>query len=382
MLLPARAVVDLEAGGLSGRGKSGEPAVGRDTRRDAAIARDRLGVRRGRRLVVLVVTVAIGAAACVSPPVVLPGQGEPGAAGPCGTRTTHLQNPVDSRHDLVVVEPTGGGSPWTGGQCGDDERPGIFVAHGYTGNFVEGYQAMVDHLVSNGFVVVFPGYTIEFDPPHQYEVVDSGFVLGAETSGRIDLDRIGVIGHSFGGGMAQWLIQQAARRGWGSEATWVVNFAPWYALEVGTAQIGLPAHTQYTMVSYEWDYFVDTRIAIEIYRSLSIPESQRRHVMVFSDTAAEPQLNADHLGPVSVELVKGLGTVSTDHFDHWVTFRTIDATAGCSLAEKWCGHDFANTGTRVGGKPVKRAEVRHDQPDVGPPALQECTFFINPRPCP
>ena len=56
---------------------------------------------------------------------------------------------------------------------------------------------MVDHLVGQGFVVVFPGYPVEFDPAHQYEVVDSGFVLGARAGGRIDLDRIGVVGHSL-----------------------------------------------------------------------------------------------------------------------------------------------------------------------------------------
>jgi hypothetical protein len=296
---------------------------------------------------------------------------------------TTLVNAVDWRHPLVVAEPTGEGEPWTGGTCEDDQRPGAFVAHGYTGNFVEGYQGMVEHLVSNGFVVVFPGYTIEFDPPHQYDVVDSGFVQGAEHSGRIDLDRIGVIGHSFGGGMAQGLVQRAEERGWGTKATWVVDFAPWYALQVGTGEIELPEHTRYTMVSYEWDYFVDARIAIEIYRSLSIPQAQRRHVMVLSDHHGQPHLEADHLGPVSVELVDGLGTISSDHFDRWVTYRSLDATAGCSLLGRWCDHDFSDTGTRADGTPVKRAIVTHDQRDRGPMALQECGFpIINPRPCP
>jgi acetyl esterase/lipase len=296
---------------------------------------------------------------------------------------TSLVNAVDGRHPLVVAEPTGEGTPWTGGSCDDDVRPGAFVAHGYVGNFIEGYQGMVEHLVSNGFVVVFPGYTVEFDPPHQYDVVNSGFVQGAEHSGRIDLDRIGIIGHSFGGGMAQWLVQQAEARGWGSEAMWVVNFAPWYSLQVGTGEIELPEHTQYTMVSYEHDYFVDARIAIEIYDSLSIPESQRRHVMLLSDYSGKPALEADHLGPVSVEIVGGVGTISTDHFDRWVNYRSIDATAGCSLLGEWCDHDFSDTGARADGVPVKKAIVSHDQHDRGPVALQECTFaLVNPRPCP
>ncbi len=297
-------------------------------------------------------------------------------------RSTTLVNEVDHRHPLVLAEPTGSADAPLGGRCDDAARPVVLIAHGYLGNFVEGYQGLVEHLTSRGHVVVFPGYTAEFDPDHQYSVVLEGFLQASGTTSRIDRERLGVIGHSFGGGMLPWLTQQLDERGWGGEAFWAVDFAPWFALRVGTGAIELPGHMHFTMVNYEDDYFVDARIGIETYASLRIPQEQRRHVMVYSDRTQSPPIEADHLGPVSVELVEGLGTISTDHLDRWVTYRVVDSTSGCSIAGTHCETDLGDVGTWPDGTPVKRAVVRHDQPDVGPPALQECEFFLNPRPCP
>jgi hypothetical protein len=328
------------------------------------------------------------AAACATPPVSPPSAGEPGAAGPCGVTQRSMVNTRDWRHALVLAEPTGDGEPWTGGRCDDDDRPVALIAHGYLGNFVDGYQGLVDHLVGAGFVVAFPGYTIEFDPAHQYRVVDDGFVQAVAASGRADTSRVGVIGHSFGGGMSPWLVQRAAARGWGADAFWLVDMAPHYSWFVGTGPIAVPDDLRVTVVSYDEDLFVDTRIATETFRALDVPAAQKRHVLLRSDRSGSPARIADHLGPVSVELVDGLGTISTDHFDHWATYRIVDATAGCTLGGAgwaWCGTDLSDVGTWPDGRPVRPAVVGTPGlpvADVGPPALQECEFFLNPRPCP
>lgn len=327
--------------------------------------------------------VVLLSAACGPPPP--PGQlpdGVPGGDGPCGITRTELWNPIDGRYPVVLFEPSGEGRPVTGGTCSDAARPGAFVAHGYLGTAPEAYQGMIDHLVRSGFVVVFPGYTPEFDPPHQYQVVDTGFVLGERASGRVDLSRIGVIGHSFGGGMAPWLLQQAVARGWGSAALWSVIMAPWFALQVGTGPIELPARTRVTVVNYDEDVVVDARIGIELLRSLTLDRSHTAHIEVHTDRSVDPPLFADHLGPVSLEALPFLGDISTDRGDRWSTWRTIDSVAGCALDGRWCDTDLSDMGTWPDGHPVARADVSDDPVDVGPPAFQECDFPLNPRPCP
>ena len=346
-----------------------------------------LRTRPAATLAVLARLVLLGlvVGACVSPPAAPIAAGEPGAAGPCGFERTDLVNTADWRHPVFVLEPTGAGRPYTGGSCDDDERPVVLLAHGYLGNIYEGYEGLLRHLVSNGYVVVFPGYTSAYDPEHQYAVVDNGFRQGVGFSDRVDNSRTGFVGHSFGGGMLYWLIQRSEARGWGSEAVWAVNFAPYFALQnPGEGTIDLPDHIRFTMVSYDNDVFVDTQIAIEQFAALDTPDEAAQHVAVFSDRSRSPAIEADHIGPVTVEVLPGLGTINTDHYDHWVAFRSIDATGRCALDGTWCDTDLGYTGTWPDGTPVRRAVVRDDQPDFGPmPALVECELaLLNPRPCP
>ena len=348
----------------------------------------RFGQRRSRAAAVLMasVVVALVVAGCSSPPPKgsLP-TGTPGADGPCGVHRQDLWNPLDGRHADVLFEPTGGGTPWTGGVCSDDSRPVVLIAHGYLGTAPEAYQGLVDHLVGAGFVVVFPGYPVEYDPQHQYRVVDSGFVLGVAASGRVDTSRVGVVGHSFGGGMTPWLVEQAHARGWGSDAVWAVLMAPHFALEVGTGAIELPQQTRLAVVNYDEDVVVDARIGIDIYRSAALDPAQKLHVMVHTDRTVDPPLFADHFGPLSFELPIPLSNLSTDRADRWSAWRTVDSTAGCAIDGRWCDTDLADMGSWPDGRAVVRADVSTGavQPvDVGPPALQECEFPLNPRPCP
>jgi hypothetical protein len=295
--------------------------------------------------------------------------------------TRSLVNPVDSRHELSVVEPTGSGSPWTGGTCGGAGHPVVLVAHGYSASAVGAYQGMVDHLVSNGFVVVFPGYSNDYDPLRQYAVVDAGLVAAVDSLGpRVDVSRLGVIGHSFGAGMSPWLLQQASGRGWGSQALWGVAFAPWFSFGVGQGAIALPSHARFTTVAYDRDSVVDARIGIEVLGSLTIPETQREHVMLRSDTSAAPFIFADHYGPVSLETPAG--ALSTDHLDRWAAFPILDSTSRCSIEGVWCDTDLSYTGTRADGSPVVPALVSDAPADLGPRASQECTSALNPRGCP
>lgn len=365
-----RMAAAVRAGGSSTR----EGRVGSRARPNRA--------RTGWAVLLTTALLAVVTVSCTVPPSKgTIDQGSPGADGPCGVSRRDLWNPVDLRHADVLFEPTGGAAPWTGGTCGDDHRPVVLIAHGYLGTFPEAYQGLIDHLVGNGFVVVFPGWPVEYDQPHQYEVVDTGFDLAVKTSGRVDTTRVGVVGHSFGGGMTPWLVNRVDERGWGSKALWAVSFAPWYMFGVGTGAVDLPERTWLTVVNYDEDVFVDSRLGIDMYRSADLPADQKNYVLVHTDRSEDPAMFADHIGPVSFELLPFLGVISTDHVDRWAVWRTIDATSRCTLDGTWCDTDLADMGTWPDGRPVVRADVSTDPVDVGPPALQECEFPLNPRPC-
>ena len=336
---------------------------------------------RGTAKFVVAAAWVVLAAGCASSPAGQPiAAGLPGAEGPCETTRRDLAPPFSSSYAVSVFEPAGDGQPWTAGQCDDDQRPVVLIAHGYLGVFADAYHTLIHHLTSVGFVVVFAPFQVDYDPDTQYAQVDSGIQFAVEQTPRADTSRFGIASHSFGGGMTPYLIQQADARGWGTDAIWSVQFAPHFPLKVDTEPIGYPDHARALVVTYEHDVFVDARIAIEMHAQIDLPADQKEHLMVLTDASAAPALMADHLGPlgVSAELLPGigLGTLRPDHFDLWAAQRPFDAVARCAISGEWCDVDLADMGTFPSGRPVKRALIGDEVVDRGPIALQECGFFM------
>ena len=341
---------------------------------------------RGTMSAVLTLTVALIAVACAPPvPLVELTAGEAGGTGPCGMTHRDLAPPFSSPYPISVFEPTGEGAPWTGGSCSDPSRPTVLVAHGYLGVDPLAYYRLIEHLTSVGFLVIFAPYQIAYDPVRQYSMVDQGVQHAVDRSPRADTSRFGVIGHSYGGGMTPYLLQQATARKWGADSIWTVMFAPHFAALVGDGMIDLPDWIRSLIVTYEHDVLVDARIAIETQSALDVPADRKHHLMVLTDASHTPPLMADHLGPIAFPdnflAPLPLGNLRADHFDLWAAWRPIDATARCSMTGEWCDTDLADMGEFRGGRAVKRGLVDADIVDRGPITLQECGFMINERSC-
>jgi len=280
----------------------------------------------------------------------------PGNDGGCGSVRREVYNPAQWELPTFVFEPTG---------C-PGRHPVIFFGHGYLASFTEGYTQFVDHLVSRGFVVIYPGYQTAFDPPQQYRAEDGGFVAGVASipADQVDLDRIGFVGHSFGAGMIPRMMQLASARAWGTEAMWAVQLSPAWEYEVGDGPIVMPANARVLAVSYEHDVFVDTQVATEGLAAMTIPAAQKRQLVIHGE-------GSDHLLPLTLP-VPG----SVDRYDRWATWRPIDAWSRCALDGVWCDVDLADM-----GPDLPRASIGLGLPDVGPPAIVECGSWLSPRRC-
>ena len=166
----------------------------------------------------------------VPTPPAQPPPGAPGGNGSCGVAARSIANPrPGATLPVWIYEPTGTSTATvTGGRCDGSKRPAVFVAHGFGATDPATYQALLDHLVSVGNVVVYAAYdagdhdgdgdTDRSDLEESYRVVDDGIVAAVAATPRIDLARVGWWGHSHGGGMVPWLVQQGASRGWGTKA--------------------------------------------------------------------------------------------------------------------------------------------------------------------
>lgn len=312
-------------------------------------------------------------AAAVSAPA-QPGVGQLGGPGPCGSTHSFRVNPLDWTQQVHLYQPTGSGSPRTGGTCGGSGRPVVFMAHGFTASTPLAYPRVIENLVSNGHIVVFAEWSNTYAPDWNYPVVREGFVEATTMTSRMDLANIGFWGQSMGGGMTPWQVQQAAARGWGSSSLWMALYQPHFAYKVGSGPITVPAHTRALVMGASGDTILDNRVGIEIFQALALPASQKQHVTLRTECRWGTCLVSDHFTDTSGS--------AHDAMDYYGAYRNMGALADCARVGTNCSVDLSFMGRWSDGVDVRRALSTDSPSDLGPLTTQECWNALNPRPCP
>lgn len=317
----------------------------------------------------------------------VPGAVDLAAAGPCGQEASSFANPLESANLVHVFAPTGSvAAPLTGGTCDDAARPVLFFAHGHMANHPELFVDLIGHFVSQGHILVFAEYrgldAIDLDGD-AYPIVDAGFAAATEQAvivERGDLSRVGFMGHSMGGGMVPYLLQQAEPRGWGSASIWAVLMAPYWALAVGAEpKIDVPAGLRALVVSFDRDGTNDNAIAAEIFEALDVPDADKEYVLVRSDEYGDPDLLTHHTLPQTLESTSDGSPRPDDALRIHGIYRNTNALASCAMFGSHCDVDLTFMGTWPDGEPVAPATTTDDPADSGTSALVSCGNVSNPR---
>jgi hypothetical protein len=170
-------------------------------------------------------------------------------------------------------------------------------------------------------------------------------------------------------------------RGWGTRSLWLLPLAPWYVHGVGIGPITVPAHTRVAVIGYDNDTYVDNRIGIDLFRSLTLPAAQKQHVTVRSQTRSLfMTLNAQHTAANSI-------IAPNDAIKFFGLYRISDALQSCSLHGTNCDTDLSFMGRWSDGQPVTPAVSTDDPVDSGPITSSlallgqqsECDVPANPR---
>jgi len=289
-------------------------------------------MRRSFASIVFVVLALAGRPATAAdapspPPPPAQGFGAPLAA-PAVTRGT-VANPALPSVEVTWLHPTRAQASAPDGTATDGPPlPVIVFLHGFGARGPEGYLELLEHLARRGAAVVYPVYpALDAGARHsRYDTMWAGAEAGVaalRAAGvRVDPARLGVIGHSFGGGAAPALAARAQARGWGREALWIACLAPWYDLDPD-AWAQLPAHAYLSVLLYEDDAVCDPAIGAAFLGRAVTLAPERKAARVFrSDRHGRPRVVADHLAPLS--------TPRPDALDVRGTWRVLDALAAAA----------------------------------------------------
>ncbi len=218
-----------------------------------------------------------------------------------------IENPVMPGKKVHLFRPKGDGLP--------EKAPVVLFAHGFGSPGPEPYRLWLEHMAKRGSLVIYPVYAAIEAPGRtsRYDTLWSGFEEGVRhfaSSGapKPDLEYLGVVGHSFGGGAAPALAARAAARGYGAKGLYVECWAPWFDLD-RDAWTSLPATTHLLVGAFEGDSVCDPTMAARFpARAIHVPSERKAFRCFLSDDHGRPSLSANHFTPLSARETDTLDT--------------------------------------------------------------------------
>ncbi|MBD3241010.1 MAG: hypothetical protein GF331_10530 [Chitinivibrionales bacterium] len=245
-----------------------------------------------------------------------------GADGDLGWVADSFENPSDDDVQTYVFLPDSAGYT----------PPVVFVMPGYSGTEPKLFFPLIPHMVSRGIAVVFSPY------PILPAVTDSAEVMGklevawagvteaiARYADRLDTTRTGFFGQSFGGGITPALVYRALKeKKWGKDGAFLFLAAPWYLYGLTEEQLAaFPEQVKMVVQVYDDDRVNDHQMAVDIFRRIGIPASEKDYVIVHSDSVEGMAARANHFVPYGSNNIYG----TEDILDYYGVFRLLDALA-------------------------------------------------------
>lgn len=201
--------------------------------------------------------------------------------------------------------------------------PTIFYSHGYGGNNPIYIKGLTDFVAKKGYALVFVPYqTTGVSVLDRYENLLQGFRKAArDYPNIIDTTRAAFMGHSFGGGASFGnAFKCFTENNWGSNGRFMYVSAQWYSYNISQSDLqNFPPDVKLITEIYESDSTNDHRLAADIFRNISISNTDKDFLILQRDTVGGYIYPGDHNTPNTV--------IALNAHDYYGIYRILDALA-------------------------------------------------------
>jgi uncharacterized protein (TIGR03437 family) len=248
-----------------------------------------------------------------------------GARGEFAVTAEKFSSPLYDRENVYVFRPAGLTAP----------APVVFFAPGYNNNDPKEYEALINHIVSRGYALIYAPFQLLSSDislhERRYDTIWAGFDEAVKRYGEsFDFNRVGYVGHSYGAAATLAMMARGLERGWGKDGLFIFAAAPWYYFQFSLKQfVNFPPHAKVIIQVYEEDNICDHRVGKEMFDRINLPASEKEFVIVRSEERLGYKLYAEHSTPSS--------SSGENALDYYGVYRLFDALA-----------DYAWTGNEAG----------------------------------
>ncbi|MFP9113274.1 T9SS type A sorting domain-containing protein [Flavobacterium sp. RHBU_3] len=216
--------------------------------------------------------------------------------------------------------------------------PTIFYSHAYGGNDPENIIGMLEFVAKKGYAIVYVPYqTLATTTIQQrYDNLKAGFRKAAQDYPNIiSTDKVGFMGHSFGGGASFAIAQELfTNDGWGTNGRFIYALAQWYSYFADNSLLdNYPDNTKVLIEVFADDSTNDHRMAIDVFNHLNVSAAEKDYVLVSSSTVNGYNYEATHSLPNTA--------TAFDALDYYAYYRFIDALADYAFNGNTAGKDVA-----------------------------------------
>jgi surfactin synthase thioesterase subunit len=250
-----------------------------------------------------------------------------GSDGTYSVAKISFPSPLYSGKNVEIFYPKGITTP----------RPTIFYSHPFGGEESAYNIGLYEFIAKKGYVVVFAPYpTTGVTVDERYSTLWESFKKAVtDYPNIIDTSKVGFMGHSFGGGASFALAHKGfTDEGWGQNGRFIFAMAQWYAHQITPEELqSFPANTKLITQVYDDDVTNDHRLAIDIFKNINIPNSEKDFILIKKSVLPTYTYTAEHTLPNT--------QTAYDAYDYYGIYRLLDALIDYSFNGNAAGKNVA-----------------------------------------